>query len=393
MFLDRSFHTRQQAFDLLEKACQEFEPTDAQFEMAGNRYEAAGEWLSNATDRRLAGAQIYPQGSHSHGTAIKPIGRLEHDVDLICFAPNFPPYEKPSILKQIVGARLRENGNYRPLVEEKLRCWRMNYAGSFHLDITPSIRNPLCFHGGELVPQKNSDQWKPSNPKGYRAKFERRANMRPTLRALNKMAADSVTAGVEAFPEQSARKGILRRTVQISKRHRDLHFVNSNTALAPISIIITTLASRAYEFCVTHREYNDAFEVMIDTIKEMPKFINQHGGFGQPWIVENQTTNGENFAEKWNADPKLALAFFDWHGQIVADIEALIVAHGLDQTALVLGRAFGEKPAKAAMDAMTAQLSKSRAGGSLAAAPTIGLTSRANASVSTGVRHNNFYGA
>jgi hypothetical protein len=45
-------------------------------------------------------------------------------------------------------------------------------------------------------------------------------------------------------------KGIPRRIVQIAKRHRDMHFIDDDEGLAPLSIIITTLASHAYEFCV-----------------------------------------------------------------------------------------------------------------------------------------------
>jgi len=30
----------------------------------------------------------------------------------------------------------------------------LNYANEFHMDITPSIMNPECTNGGELVPDK-----------------------------------------------------------------------------------------------------------------------------------------------------------------------------------------------------------------------------------------------
>ena len=43
-------------------------------------------------------------------------------------------------------------------------------------------------------------------------------------------------------------KGILPRTVQLAKRHRDIHFQSLDPCLAPISVIITTLTSRSYEF-------------------------------------------------------------------------------------------------------------------------------------------------
>jgi hypothetical protein len=41
------------------------------------------------------------------------------------------------------------------------------------------------------------------------------------------------------------------------------------------------------------------------------------------WYLWNQTTAGENFCEKWNKHPERAVAFFEWHGRIVADVERL----------------------------------------------------------------------
>ena len=114
-------------------------------------------------------------------TANKPIKEQEHDVDLIACAPTFPIQLAPSYLKHVIGARLREHGVYARLLEEKARCWRLNYAGEFHLDITPSIPSPYCANSGELVPEKHTNLWKASNPNGYRAKFEQRA---PLCRAL-----------------------------------------------------------------------------------------------------------------------------------------------------------------------------------------------------------------
>jgi hypothetical protein len=392
MYLDRNFHARGQIFSLFDRVSQEFDLTDTQFETAKKRYESVGEWLAGADDHRLAGVQIYPQGSIGLGTAVKPLARQEYDVDLICFAPGFSHFESPSVLKRLVGDRLRAHGKYAPIIVEKPRCWRLDYAGEFHLDITPSIKNPRCPNGGELVPEKKSDRWKTSNPKGYRIKFERRAAMRPSLRLEEAVAKDSMRASVEKFPSQTGRKGILRLTVQLCKRHRDIFYAASDGALAPISIIITTLASRSYEWCVVNRKYDDAFGVLLDTVKEMPSFIDQVGGYGRSWIVENRTTGGENFAEKWNSDSRLAIAFFDWHSRIVADIEAFVATKGSDQTALLLGRAFGETPAKRAMDSLTAETSKARATGSLIAVPAVGLATGSRAASATIVRNNTFFG-
>src|SRR6266516_7825899 len=115
----------------------------------------------------------------------------------------------------MIGARLRVNGLYAPILEEKPRCWRLNYANEFHLDITPSIRNPLCAAGGELVPDRDLRDWKPTNPKGYRALFERRASLQPRFRRV--AVEEGKRADVEPFPARMQVKGVLRRALQLAK--------------------------------------------------------------------------------------------------------------------------------------------------------------------------------
>ena len=37
------------------------------------------------------------------------------------------------------------------------------------------------------------------------------------------------------------------------------------------------------------------------------------------WYIWNETTHGENFAEKWNRRPERAEAFFAWHARFYSD--------------------------------------------------------------------------
>ena len=125
-------------------------------------------WLADADDAMLRALAIYLQGSTALGTTVKPIIRNEHDVDLVAHNPSISGSTAPGIVKKVIGDRLKLNGRYAPILEEMPRCWRLNYANEFHLDITPSIINPTCVHGGELVPDKKVREWCASNPKGYR---------------------------------------------------------------------------------------------------------------------------------------------------------------------------------------------------------------------------------
>lgn len=167
---------------VLERICQALELSATQHELAKNRYETVGNWLADADHSPLQTLVIYPQGSMSLGTTVKPVGQNEHDVDLVSFVPGVGSDFPPATLKRVIGERLKNNGHYAPILEEMARCWRLNYANEFHMDITPPISNPLCSAGGELVPDKTLNGWKASNPKGYRAQFERRASLQPRMR-------------------------------------------------------------------------------------------------------------------------------------------------------------------------------------------------------------------
>src|SRR5690606_13324762 len=125
---------------------------------------------------------------------------------------------------------------YAAMLEEMPRCWRLNYANQFHLDITPAVPHPLEPLPALVVPDRRLRRWVPINPTGYRELFERRAALRLPLMAP----AGGIRADVADFPMHLGPKGVLRRLVQLLKHHRDLAFQSPAIAdLRPISIIIT----------------------------------------------------------------------------------------------------------------------------------------------------------
>jgi hypothetical protein len=379
----------------LEQICQALELTPSQHEEMRRRYEAVGAWLGESDDRLLAQLTIYPHGSVALGTTVKPHGRLEHDVDLVSRAATVTTETLPSALKKAIGDRLKEHGYYATIVEEKRRCWRVNYAGEFHLDITPSILNPRCPNGGELVPDKELRRWKTSNPQGYRDWFERLAQLPPRILFAKGMTEDRAyadRADVAPYPVQMPMKGVLRRTVQLSKRHRDIHFEHDTAGVAPISIIITTLLARAYEICAG-KVYGSELQLIRELIGLMPGLIAGPATTGDPaWTIWNPTTQGENFAEKWNSDAALPTAFFTWHAKLQSDVENMTSIFGFDELKKSLSESFGSRPVNRAMDAMIESVSAARDRGSLRVAPRVGLTSAATAA-GTAVRGNTFFGA
>ena len=70
----------------------------------------------------------------------------------------------------------------------------------------------------------------------------------------------------------------------------------------------------------------------MDVLRRMPSFIETtvHNG-NTSWFVWNPTTEGENFAEKWNRDTAIAVAFYRWHAQAVRSVEQLAATEGSDR--------------------------------------------------------------
>jgi hypothetical protein len=377
---------------VLEHLCQGLELSDSQLQLARDRYEAVGKWLSAADNPMLRALGIYLQGSTALGTTVKPISRNEYDVDLVAHITGVKSTIAPSVLKKAIGDRLRMSGTYQSIMQEMARCWRINYANEFHLDITPSIANPICANGGELVPDKAVREWCASNPKGYRRLFERRASLAPRLRLAEAEMRKSLRAEIEPYPISRGPKGILRRVVQILKRHRDIYFLKGDCALAPISIVITTLASQSYEYCVSSFVFDDEFDLLCAVIRHMPRFIDSTVINGrQFWFIWNETTTGENFAEKWNQDSRRARSFYTWHLRALADVERLSGADGLDTVTKSLRESFGDGPANIALKRFTDDISSARVAGMLSVAPVAGLRS-SNTASATAVRSNTFFG-
>lgn len=380
--------------NLLARLCSELDISEARFRQAQERYEGVAEWLSDGDHFLLRDFSIYLQGSTALGTSVKPIGRNEHDVDLVAFMPAGTTDLSPAFVKAVVGNRLKENAIYARLLEEKCRCWRLVYANEFHLDITPAIFDPRCHQGGELVPDRTLREWKGSNPRGYRRAFERRAAIVPRLRVTRTFdMSEGARADIERFPRTASGRSLLCNIVQVAKRHRDVHFEGLDLALSPISAILTTLLAWSYEACIAEAVYDTEFDLMMAVLRRMPQFIGTTLPDGsRGYWIPNETTIDENFAERWNDDRRRAQAFYAWHGEAVADLERLALAEGTDVVRRQMDDAFGPRPVARAFTALDEEIASARRTGSLRVAPLVGVTAASSVAASLPVRANTFFG-
>lgn len=378
---------------LLDKIISSLDLTKTQRELAEQRYNAVTKVLADSNNPLLRNAEIYPQGSFRLGTSVKPLGRDEFDIDLVCHIPVYSSLVSSQDIYNAIGSILGENKTYAKILEPKKRCWRLNYAGEFHMDITPStIDDDRRFIGGEMVPDRQLSLWKPTNPRGYAEWVEERDSIVSLYEGL--LIAKDVRASIEPLPDADAPAGILKKFIQLMKRSRDIYFLNHyNADYAPISIILTTLASHAYEKCARHKRYDSVLQLFEDVIADMPNHINTPSILGEThYIVANPKHHEENFADKWLSNPRYKSAFDSWHHALSSTIAELHkIDGGIDRYTLALGTSFGEKVAKTAVDEMGKVFAGHKSYGTLGILAGTGVTAQCADAVPA--RKNTFFGS
>jgi hypothetical protein len=365
-YIDQLFREVSESLDL----------TPTQHAEAAKSYQCVGEWL-DAPDSPLRRFRplVCPQGSFALGTTTKPLGRDDFDLDATCVV-DVPPEITPAELKRLIGGRLRAHAVYRDLLEEKSRCWRLNYARDFHLDIIPSKpKFPQSNLTSIYITDKELRAWLESNPKGYIAWFKIRKVVQAALFANR-----APSANVEPAPKQesSKQKSPLQIAIQLLKRHRDVMFQGREDA--PISIIITTLAGHAYQ------QEDSIIAALRGLIKNMPAFIDRSKGYP---CVANPTNAAENFADKWRAHPEREEAFYKWNEKASRDVDALSEATGFSDLRAALARFLGTKRTDIVLNRMAEKTNEARVGGGLKVDTRTGIV---GASAGIIVPRGNFYG-
>ena len=351
----------------LHKILDQIELPDSAYIKAEQRYQDIAEWLqrkdSSCTEFM---PHVFAQGSFRLGTAKKPTQGDEYDLDIASKLEE--GLTKANItqkqLKELVGQELELYASARGIkkaISEKRRCWRLEYADgmSFHMDIVPCIpeedmqRNNLkrlmveSSYGMDDGLAKDvsalavsitdnedpnfrviSRNWRTSNPEGFARWFESR--MRTATNVINEreMAFD---AKIDDFPYYRW-KTPLQSAILLLKYHRDMMF-NTDDKSKPISVIITTLAARAYN------GESNLESALLNILETMHHYISER----QP-LIPNPVNPEEDFADKWSCpnhrEYLLQQNFEKWLIQARADFKALSSKNNSDLVVEAADRAF-----------------------------------------------------
>lgn len=286
-------------------------------------------------------------------------------------------------LKEDVGAGLADYEQATagrasaPTLREGDRCWTLVYPSDrFHMDVLPAIPDAQGVPNSILLTDRSLRHWQHSNPINYAGWFHRR--MQQEFLERREALAKARHRDVAEVPEWQV-KTTLQRAVQTLKRHRDIHF-QGNPKERPASIIITTLAARAY------RGGGNLYEVVADIASRMATLVERRNGV---YWVPNPVHAKENFADRWRTHPERAESFFAWMKQVNTDLANLTTGGGFDRVIEQLAASLGESPVREAAERIGSAMVKDRAAGRLGMASGTGMLGVDGASR---VREHTFHG-
>ncbi len=395
---------RDQYSDLLNELSLNLDITETEYNDIVRSYNAMGEWLSDDNSPlKMYAPKIQPQGSFMLGTMIRPVSESgDIDIDLVCKLAKKPYSWTQKCLKNSIGDRIKSHGRYSHMLDrEGKRCWTLKYADEkYHMDVLPCFVSDdyqtlyeSAFSNIELGDVSklairitdntradyntdvNVDNWLKSNPFGYAKWFYSIAN-----KVRGNQQFRSLKESIEAVPKNKKQKLPLQVAIQLLKRHRDIMFEGQDKK--PISIIITTLAARAYQ------GEDNIYDALHNIINRMKGLVELRGD--SKWVA-NPVNIEENFADRWAIDPQRERNFYQWLDKIARDFYLLTSAHGngLPKLEIPMANMFGSSIAKKTFVSYATRKKSETDNGLLKMAATTGMLGATGAKA---VAKHNFYG-
>ena len=302
-------------------------------------------------------SDIYPQGSYSLGTVVRPYKESEdaaYDLDAVCEIKINKSDTTAEEIKKMVGDALKSDGTYRKMLQEEWdKCWTLEYADvngiGFSVDIVPAVaendiilKNTLVTEGVDFsvydsqiaITHKDGERytWKTSNPKAYQNWFKKlnesfvKAERQKLAKRRDGRLYVLNEATVEKIPETQERSA-LQRVIQIVKYHADVYYTKGNIKeYKSASVIVTTLIALLAQEADPSLEVFPLLSYIVGELEiygenlsltesafakryENKNIIRRIGG---QWILRNPLNPSENLVDSWNQEPRKAQYFFQW---------------------------------------------------------------------------------
>lgn len=328
------------AAKLLELIVDSLDIPRSYYEKASARHKSLGEWLCRRESKvAVFDPHVSLQGSFRYGTVNRPLRPTDrYDLDNITTLKIAKTVMTQRQVKELYGSEVKAYAaayNMLEPIEEKDRCWRLNYTDEveFHLDTLPclpeeeAVIQAIIARGvpatlaslAVAITDRRHLQYDQitrfllnSNPGGFAGWFEEKARPAATP-TMQRLVESRLYASVDAVPPYEW-KTPLQRSIQLLKRHRDVMF-GRDPSEAPISMIITNLATHAYD------GEGDSWSAIVGIVDRMGEYVRPKAP-----RVPNPADLAEDYADKWAQKPSLEANFWRWHTQVKADLERLASA-------------------------------------------------------------------
>lgn len=247
--------------------------------------------------------EMYAQGSLRIGTTIKPLPGSEFDLDVVLHIYDSFRNHTPAEIYDELYRVLSSHDTYKPLLEKKKRCVRVNYRTDFHMDILPG-----CIITNEntrlkIAKDEKRLDWSRTDPEGYGKWFDSISQRQKGFFLLENAMNTFVKAEIETrdLPADVYSKTPLQRTVQIIKRYRDLFYAGKNGDTHPpvSSVVLTTMIAQGYQ------DETSIQDALLNAVKRLKQKADDYRNRGIMFKVENPVDNHadtsvrENFVDFW----------------------------------------------------------------------------------------------
>lgn len=350
--------------------------------MVIRRYNLVGETLDEHWQTTTGENQVYAQGSFLLGTVTRKIHNDDDvDIDLVALRGLDKNSTSQLALKVDTGRGLEKFAlspiSGLPVLDESDRCWTLGYP-QMHLDVLPAIPDPDGSGTGILITDMNVTLWQPTDPLQYASWFHEsgRQDREDRERMITAKGVD-----ITEVPEWQ-RKTNLQLVIQVLKRHRDIHFTG-RLDLRPSSIVITTIATRAYK---SGDDLYGSLRTVAANMADHVHFVDGH------YVVENPVLPDENFADYWDSEPWRPRELGRWIEALKRDIESVPAVRGNHHVLDRIGQILGPKARLAGAEALGRPLVEARRSGNLRASAGNAMLNVGGAATSRAVPNHDFHG-
>lgn len=316
---------------ILENIIKNLDITPTMYKNAEDKYKSLARYLE---DKGLK-CDIYPQGSFSLGTVIKPLKegkRKEYDLDFICVI-----YDEENLSEKDFRGKIwdimNQNKTYSEIITEYDKCFTLEYSKingvGFNIDVLPakSSKDNFIFLTNKI--NKEEIEWFKSNPKDYSNWFKEVNDKYPQAKVINEMYDMIAKESVEDLPNLFDRTS-LQRVIQILKYHRDyFYFSIKKENKKVISAIITTICTKiADKINDTSLNIVELLRYIISDLCIYAELISKENldqRFADKFVIKktnckweilNPVNPQDNLADSWNEDSEKPILFFKWIEEI-----------------------------------------------------------------------------